>query len=109
MKTEINALEVLAKMEDFRQKHQDENQYSANRCMRRMEDIVAKEAGYESRTDWTDELKKRSKDDRDEKIEQLEAEVQRLRNFIRKTAINADNIARDMELCLADALAHRRN
>lgn len=51
---EINVLEILDKMDQFRRNNQHEpNDY----CMRVMEAIVAEAAGYESRVDWTDDLR----------------------------------------------------
>lgn len=106
MKAEINVLETLAKMEEFRQNHQNEKQDPADWCMRFMEAIVAKSAGYESRNDWTAALKtmQQPEDDRDARIAALEAEVQRLRCFIRKQAEAAGRIEHDLETCLAEAL-----
>lgn len=56
MKTEINVLEILAEMEHFRIGHQNERQHPADWCMRCMQAIVAKKAGYKSRNDWTEIL-----------------------------------------------------
>ena len=58
MANEINALEVLAEMEAFRKNNQDERKSPSDFCMRCLEAILAKAAGYESRMDWIEELQK---------------------------------------------------
>lgn len=54
---EINALDILDKLDEFRRNHQNEKQHPSDWCMRAMEAIVAEAAGYTSRNDWTDTLK----------------------------------------------------
>ena len=54
---EINALQLLDKLDKFRREHQNERQHPSDFCMRAMEAIVAEAAGYKSRVDWTEELK----------------------------------------------------
>lgn len=54
---EINLLDILDELDEFRRNHQDERQHPSDWCMRCMEAIVAHAAGYESRMDWTDVLK----------------------------------------------------
>ena len=61
MANEINALEVLAEMEAFRKKNQDERKSPSDFCMRCLESILAKAAGYESRMDWIEDLGKLQK------------------------------------------------
>ena len=61
MAGEINALEVLAEMEEFRQRNQDERKSPSDFCMRCLEAILAKAAGYESRMDWVEDLGKLQK------------------------------------------------
>ncbi len=58
MAGEINVLEVLAEMENFRKRNQDEIQSPSDFCMRCMEAILAKAAGYESRMTWIEELQR---------------------------------------------------
>ena len=47
---------VLDEMERTRHRHQHEHP-RADWCMRVMEAILAREAGYTNRNDWTEELK----------------------------------------------------
>lgn len=54
---EIDVLAVLDQMDEFRRTHQNDKQHPADWCMRCMEAILATAAGYESRNDWTEELK----------------------------------------------------
>lgn len=54
---EINALQVLDKMDKFRRDHQNEKIAHADYCMRFMEAIVAEAAGYSNRNEWTEILK----------------------------------------------------
>ena len=61
MANEINALEVLAEMEEFRKRNQDEKKSPSDFCMRCLEAILAKAAGYESRMDWVEDLGKLQK------------------------------------------------
>lgn len=53
----INVLQVLDQMDKFRRTHQDARQNTPDYCMRMMEAMLAKSAGYQSRNDWTDALK----------------------------------------------------
>lgn len=55
MNPEINVLDILDQMDAFRRRHENDKSPS-DWCMRCMEAILAKAAGYESRTDWTDAL-----------------------------------------------------
>ena len=48
-------------MDRFRRTHQDQNKDPSDYCMRVMEAILARSAGYESRSLWTDELRNNSK------------------------------------------------
>lgn len=61
MANEITALEVLAEMETFRKRNQDERKSPSDFCMRCLEAILAKAAGYESRMDWIEDLQKLQK------------------------------------------------
>lgn len=56
MANEINILAVLDEMDKFRREHQNSSQHPSDWCMRCMEAILAKAAGYESRNAWTGEL-----------------------------------------------------
>lgn len=109
MKTDINVLDVLRKMEDFRQNHQNDKQHPADWCMRCMEAIVAKSAGYESRNDWTDALRtgQQPEDERDAKIADLEAKVQRLQSLLRKQCKTAGWIEQDLTACFVEAVEQR--
>lgn len=100
MKTEINALATLAKMEDFRQHHQD-YKHPSDWCMRCLEAIVAKEAGYESRNDWTEALRQGkapepAESPRDAEIVALQAKVQRLEHLLRQQCKIAGQMERDL-------------
>lgn len=53
----LDALDILKKLEDFRLTHQDYKQHPSDWCMRVMQAIIAREAGYKSRNDWTDAIK----------------------------------------------------
>jgi hypothetical protein len=59
MKTiyKCQALDLLDEIDKFRREHQDEKSNPSDFCMRTIEAIIAKRAGYESRADWTDDLK----------------------------------------------------
>ncbi len=48
-----SALELLDELDEFRRRHQDENQHPSDWCMRVMEAIVAVAAGYCDRSSWT--------------------------------------------------------
>lgn len=52
------ALELLDEIDKFRREHQNEKTWPSDLCMRAIEAIVARSAGYTSRSDWTDDLKK---------------------------------------------------
>jgi hypothetical protein len=52
MENKINALEVLAEMEEFRKNNQNEKKSPSDFCMRCLEAILAKAAGYGSRMEW---------------------------------------------------------
>lgn len=54
---EIDILSLLDEMDEFRRSHQDERKSPSDYCMRVMEAIVAKAAGYSNRNEWTDALK----------------------------------------------------
>lgn len=58
MKAEIDVLALLDEMDSFRRTHQDERQAFPDYCMRVLEAMVAKAAGYTSRADWTEALKR---------------------------------------------------
>jgi len=60
MANEINALEVLAEMEAFRKRHENDKSPS-DWCMRCLEAILAKAAGYENRMVWIEDLQKLQK------------------------------------------------
>lgn len=55
----IDILSLLDEMDEFRRSHQDERESPSDYCMRVMEAIVAKAAGYSNRNEWTDALKAR--------------------------------------------------
>ena len=54
---EIDVLKVLDEMDKFRREHQDEKISPPDWCMRVLEAILAKEAGFKGRAEWTDTLK----------------------------------------------------
>ena len=54
---QVAVLKVLDEMDEFRRTHQDSRQHPSDFCMRCMEAIVAKAAGFQSRCDWTDALR----------------------------------------------------
>lgn len=54
---EINILKLLDKLDEFRRNHQNQAKDPSDYCMRVMEAIIAREAGYKSRSDWTDALR----------------------------------------------------
>ena len=54
---EVNVLDILDKLDEFRRAHQNEKRHPADWCMRAMEAIVAEAAGYTNRNDWTDALR----------------------------------------------------
>ena len=97
MRTEINVMSTLAEMEQFRISHQNERQHPADWCMRCMQAIVAKKAGYKSRNDWTEILAVEPvEDERDAEIAALEAKVQRLESLLRKQCQIAGQTERDL-------------
>jgi hypothetical protein len=52
------ALDILDNMEDIRQKAaENPEQYPLDQTIRLLSAIVAQAYGYQSRSDWTDELK----------------------------------------------------
>lgn len=53
---EINVLKLLDEMDKFRRDHQNSKEAPADWCMRVLEAIVAKHAGYGSRNEWTEKL-----------------------------------------------------
>ena len=44
-------------MDSFRRSHQDEKKHPSDYCMRALEAILAKSAGFSNRCDWTDILR----------------------------------------------------
>lgn len=52
----VDAWEVLTEMDQFRKNHQDSRKDPADWCMRVMQAIVARAAGYESRIDWIEDI-----------------------------------------------------
>ena len=54
---DIDVLAVLDEMDSFRRKHENDKPATPDWCMRCLEAILAKAAGYNSRTEWTDALK----------------------------------------------------
>lgn len=57
MPNNIDMLDLLDQLDEFRRNHQDQRKDPSDWCMRVMEAIVARAAGYESRADWTDALR----------------------------------------------------
>ena len=53
---ELDVLKILDEMDDFRRRHQNAIQDPPDYCMRVLEAILAKAAGYNSRNDWTEAL-----------------------------------------------------
>lgn len=56
---EIDVLAVLDRMDEIRRKHYFDKHPAPDCLCRILEAVVAEAGGYKSRTDWTDELKKR--------------------------------------------------
>lgn len=56
MEVSIDVLAVLDEMDAFRRKHENDKPATPDWCMRCMEAILAKAAGYNGRTSWTDAL-----------------------------------------------------
>ena len=54
----ITAIDILDELDEFRRNHQNEKTSPSDFCMRAFEAIIAKRAGFMSRCEWTDELKK---------------------------------------------------
>ena len=54
---EINILDVLDQMDSFRRRHYRDEQPRPDYYMRALEAILARAAGFESRTEWTSALK----------------------------------------------------
>ena len=52
----MSPLELLDRLDEFRRRHQNDNQHSSDWCMRVMEAIVAETFGFESRNSWTGAL-----------------------------------------------------
>lgn len=52
----IDVLAVLDEMDAFRRKHENDKPATPDWCMRCMEAILAKAAGYDNRMSWTDAL-----------------------------------------------------
>lgn len=55
MNTEL--LKILGEMDAFRRAHQDQQKDPSDYCMRVMEAIVARAAGFSGRSEWTDQPK----------------------------------------------------
>lgn len=53
----IDVLDVLDQMDEFRRNHYFDKQPTPDFYMRAMEAILAKAAGYDSRSEWTEALK----------------------------------------------------
>lgn len=53
----IDVLEILDQMDEFRRKHYFDKQPRPDFYMRVMEAMLAKAAGYNSRSEWTEALK----------------------------------------------------
>lgn len=54
---EIDVLDVLDQMDEFRRNHQNRKQDPPDYCMRVLEAILARAAGYPERTAWTKALR----------------------------------------------------
>ena len=54
---EINVLNVLDQMDEIRRNHYFDKPQNADLLARMLEAVLAKAAGYKSRTDWTTALK----------------------------------------------------
>ncbi len=57
---EIDILEILDRMDEIRRNHYFDKHPAPDNLCRILEAVVAEAGGYKSRTEWTDELKKRS-------------------------------------------------
>lgn len=51
------ALDLLDEMDEFRRNHQDSRKDPSDYCMRVLEAIVARRAGYNDRHCWQEDLK----------------------------------------------------
>lgn len=58
MLTRTDALTILDEMDHFRRTHQDETKDPSDYCMRVLEAIVARAAGFTDRVAWTEELRR---------------------------------------------------
>lgn len=56
-KFEMVYLDLLDEIDEFRRNHQNEKRDPSDFCMRSIEAIIARRAGYSSRADWTGALK----------------------------------------------------
>ena len=54
---QVSVLKILDEMDAFRRDHQNYKQHPSDWCMRCMEAIVARSAGFTNRNAWTDALK----------------------------------------------------
>ena len=57
MLDKTTALELLDEIDEFRRNHQNAKKDPPDYCMRVIEAIIARKAGYTSRADWTGDLK----------------------------------------------------
>lgn len=53
----VDILILLDEIDEFRRTHQDQRTSPSDWCMRVIEAIIARHAGFSSRTDWTEILK----------------------------------------------------
>lgn len=58
MKAEIDVLALLDEMDSFRRAQESKREVYPDYCMRVLEAMVAKAAGYTSRADWTEALER---------------------------------------------------
>ena len=54
---QVDVLKVLDEMDTFRREHQNSNQHPSDWCMRCLEAILARAAGFEGRNAWTSALR----------------------------------------------------
>lgn len=54
---QVDVLQVLDEMDQFRREHQNSHLHPSDWCMRCLEAILAKAAGYQGRNKWTEALR----------------------------------------------------
>lgn len=73
MKTEIDVLALLDRMDKFRRSHQDEKSAPSDYCMRFLEAMLADAAGFSGRASWTTKLREDENSEYSKEITELGA------------------------------------